>query len=235
MTTLLFHNFPSNVIALVSDRTVDFTLGVPPLAWTEAQRQYLSAHLPREILPIISMRQVHGDQIIEADTDILDKHGLIEADGIVTDRKNFPIAVRTADCLPIFIFDPQKKCIGLVHAGWKGSQQQIAAKAIKKMQDNWSCLPENLLITLGPGIRQCCYQTGDEFQEFFPREVVVKENAFYLDLFQVNKNQLLHGGVRAENILENFSCTCCDPRFFSYRREGLKSGRHISVMMLKGF
>ncbi len=233
MTTLLSHNFPSGVAALVSDRTIDFALGPQQIDLTGPQHEYLSARLKQKISPVLNIRQVHGDGIIEVDESWLGRQVVPEADGVVTGAKNFPIAVRTADCLPIFIFDPRQECIGLVHAGWKGSRKEIVVKTIGKMTKLWQSRPEHLIVTVGPGIRSCCYEVGAEFREFFPRDIILRENRFFLDLVSINKNQLLSGGVRAENIFESSSCTCCDRNFFSYRREGQQTGRHISVMMLQ--
>ncbi len=232
MKTLLSHNFPSEVTAFFSDRTMDFTLPDHP-GLTETQREYLSSRLQRNVEAIVNIRQVHGDHIVDAREDILKNFPVAEADGIITDRVNFLIAVRTADCIPIFIYDPQKKCIGLVHAGWRGSQKEIVIKVLKKMREKWGCLPQNLLVTLGPGIRRCCYKVGQEFQTIFPQEVNHEADIFYLDLTGVNKNQLLRAGVREERIWESPSCTCCDVRFFSYRREGRLAGRHLSLMSLQ--
>ena len=141
--------------------------------------------------------------------------------------------MRTADCLPVYIFDPKKNCLGLVHAGWRGSEKRIVVKALKLMRDYWGCAPENVQIRLGPAIRACCYQVGQEFKEFFPGEVFPREEKLFLDLALVNRNQLLKYGVRPKNIFDTEACTCCDPSLFSYRREGQAAGRHLSLMILK--
>ena len=101
------------------------------------------------------------------------------------------------------------------------------------MTEQWQTPPEDLKVVLGPAIRSCCYEVGKEFLEYFPREVSAKDQHLYLDLPLVNKTQLTFWGVRTENIFDCQICTCCDPRFFSYRRDGPKAGRMVSVMMLK--
>ncbi|HLD70224.1 MAG TPA: peptidoglycan editing factor PgeF, partial [Candidatus Omnitrophota bacterium] len=182
----------------------------------------------------INIRQVHGDHVLIATAqDLQNQEATPEADGIVTNIPGVPIAVRTADCLPVFIFDPKKNCIGVAHAGWRGSEKQIAVKAVKLMKEYWACASEDLQIAFGPAIRSCCYEVGPEFKTFFPAEILERNNKLFLDLIAVNRNQLLRYGIEAENIFDSEVCTCCDAANFSYRREGKAAGRHISVIVLK--
>ena len=130
-------------------------------------------------------------------------------------------------------YDKKEKCVGLVHAGWRGSQKGIIVNAIKIMGKNWRTRPENLLVALGPAIRSCCYKVGEEFKKYFPREILRRNGSFFLDLIEVNKRQLASCGVKPEKIYDAGICTCCHPEFFSYRREKDKAGRHLSLMMLR--
>ena len=93
--------------------------------------------------------------------------------------------------------------------------------------------PSSLKIVLGPSIRECCYQVGPEFQGFFPSHVREREGHLYLDVVNSNQEQLLQAGVRQENIFDSGICTCCNKNYFSFRRDGVKAGRMISLMMLK--
>ncbi len=226
--------FPSDVRTLVSDRSINFALNEKQLDFIPLQQQYLSSQLGLSIEKIVNIRQVHSNHVMIATSEHLhDKRALRKADAVVTNLYDVPIAVRTADCLPIFIYDFKQKCIGLVHAGWRGSQKKVGVHTLNVMKKHWLCHPKDLLVAFGPGIRDCCYQVGEEFKNYFPEDITPKSNGAYLDLVSVNKRQLLETGVLKDHIFDCRICTCCDPNCFSYRREGEKAGRMISLMMIQ--
>ena len=155
-------------------------------------------------------------------------------DALITDKNNLPLAVFTADCLSIFLYDPVTPAIGLVHAGWRSSKESITAKTIKLMQKQFSTEISDLQAGFGPAIRSCCCEVDKDFSDFFPKEVRVREGRNYLDLAMVNKRQVLESGVKETNIADSGICTFCrNDEFFSYRQEGKLSGRLMSVIMLK--
>ena len=122
--------------------------------------------------------------------------------------------------------------IGIVHAGWKGTYKHIALKTAQKMQEIYSSRLSDLKIVLGPSIRECCYQVGEEFRDYFPLHIKDHGGYLYADIIGANREQLLKSGIRTENIYDSGLCTCCHKNYFSYRRDGEKSGRMISLMML---
>ncbi len=154
------------------------------------------------------------------------------ADGVISNIVNLPIAIRTADCLPVFILDSRRRCFGLIHAGWKGSKNGILEKTLRLLDLNFCSNPSELKIVFGPSIRDCCYQVGEKFLEYFPEEIIVRDS-LYLNLVNVNKRQLMEGGVLEQNIQDCNVCTCCNESFFSHRRDGEKFRRMISLMMLE--
>lgn len=235
MITPLFHNFfPQGVITLVSDRTVDFTLRHENFELTRQQEGFLAQYLGHHLKSLVNIQQVHGEMVINFTRANVDTIGPFkQADGSITQEVNLPLAVRTADCLPIFIFDPVNQGIGLVHAGWRGSQKSISIKSVKIMEESWGACTDDLKVAFGPCIRICCYKVGAEFREYFPQEVILRKDDFFLDLAQVNKNQLISYGVKKQNICDCNICTCCDSQFFSFRREGPNVGRMISSIMLR--
>ncbi|MFH1269805.1 MAG: peptidoglycan editing factor PgeF [Candidatus Omnitrophota bacterium] len=158
-----------------------------------------------------------------------------DADALITDKKNVPLSIFTADCLSVFLYDPKVPGIGLLHAGWRSSREEVAAKAIQLMRGKFNTKAENLYALLGPAIRDCCYEVGKEFIDFFTPEYLIERNgSYYLDLAGMNKKQLLAQGVKDENIFDSKICTACrNEEFFSYRKEGGNCGRIMSVMMLK--
>jgi len=161
------------------------------------------------------------------------KTPIAQADGFVTNVPGIALAVRTADCLPIFLFDPRKQAIGIIHAGWKGTQQRIAVAALETMQREYGSQPQDILAMFGPCIRRCCYEVGEDFGETFPDETFVRFGKYFLDLPLVNRTQMLDAGVLLEHIQDDDVCTDCEDELFSYRREGEQAGRHLSLIQIK--
>ena len=128
MTPFFTNTFPSKVITFVSQRPDDFSYSKDNHNFNEDQKQFFSVLLGGGCKDIVHVRQVHGDKIVKADEDYLRQRqdlDLEEADGIVTDAARIPLAIRTADCLPVFMYDTEKECIGLIHVGWRGLKKNI--------------------------------------------------------------------------------------------------------------
>lgn len=155
-------------------------------------------------------------------------------DAFITDERNIPLAILTADCLSLFLFDPLIPAIGLVHAGWRSSKENITLKAIKLMQKQFNTKPSSLHVGFGPAIRSCCCEVTGDFRDFFPKDVSEIDGRFYLDLAKVNKGAALDSGVKETNISDPKICTACkNNEYFSFRKEGKSCGRFMSVIMLK--
>lgn len=199
---------------------------------TADQRAYLLKEYGVVIPLVFWRKQIHGDIILVAHGGAGASKGCPDADAYITDEKNMPIAIRTADCVPVFIFDPRHRAIGLAHAGWRGTYKSIAAKTMQRMQEKYASQPSDLKIVLGPSIRECCYQVGEEFRDYFPSHIRDRGGYLYADVISANRDQLLQAGVRQENIVDSGICTCCNKNYFSFRRDGAKAGRMISLMML---
>lgn len=188
---------------------------------------------------IISAAQAHGSKVYKAEMEDIGRGALsadtaiADTDALITDKAGLPLAVFTADCLSIFLYDSLTPAIGLVHAGWRGSKERILAKAIEAMTKYFSTRPSDLQVGFGPCIRRCCYEVGREFKDFFPRGLVSHNGKYHLDLIAINKEQALEAGVGEEMIFDCQICTSCrNEEFFSYRKEGDRAGRMISIMML---
>lgn len=161
---------------------------------------------------LVCLKQVHGDGIVLVRKK--DKGKMIsKKDALITGEKNLPIAVFTADCLPIFLYDIKGKVICLIHAGKRGTEKEITKKTVFEMIREYNTEPGDLWAGFGPAIRSCCYP---------------------IDLIRENFNQLIKLGVKRKNISDSKFCTSCgNDKFFSYRKEGNLCGRMMSVMMLK--
>lgn len=162
------------------------------------------------------------------------ENSLEDTDAFITDLKNTPLAIFTADCLSVFLYDPGKPAVGIVHAGWRSSRRNITAKAIRLMQKKFNTRTEDLYVSFGPAIRSCCYKVGRELKSYFPHSTLEKDGRYYLDLVKENQQQVLQTGLSRERMFDCAICTACgNSGFFSWRREGPSCGRLISVIMLK--
>jgi len=220
------------LVALTSDASISFIPVDFDAPLTNDQRAYLKNACGVDIPQVFWRKQVHGNDILVAIGNSGSSKSCPDADAYITHEKNLPIAIRTADCVPVFIFDPQNRIIGLAHAGWRGTYKSIAVKTAQKMQEKYASQFSDLKIVLGPSIRECCYQVGEEFRHYFPSHVKDRGGYLYADVVGVNRDQLLQAGVLPENILDSGICTCCNKNYFSFRRDGTKAGRMISLMMM---
>ena len=225
----LFDNFfPHDVSAGMTDRSVNFERPQESNGFTDSQQRFLRRH-GIDLSKAAQIRQVHGKRVIFISDGIAE---IQQSDGLVTDRQNIPLMIRVADCLPVFLYDTRQKVIGLVHAGWRGTRQQIALEAIKVMQEHGQSHVNDIKVGLGPSIRSCCYEVGEEFKGIFPSETIEKNQALFFDLPGANRNQLLAAGIVKENICDSRICTSCDQRFFSYRRQGQRAGRMLALFKM---
>jgi YfiH family protein len=216
---------------------VDFYQGLP-----DGRAGYGLTGLQREALhaggvpcgnSLVFPKQVHGDVIWCVDILDAGRRGEVEADAVVTDTPGLPIAVRTADCLPLLMVDPHRRVVAAVHAGWKSAKLEIAFKTVECMRTRYGVDPRHVRAVIGPCIRRENYQVSADFKAFFPGEVHEVSGHCYLDLAAVNARQLIEAGVLEAHL---FDCGLCSfglpKRFFSFRREAEGSGRMLSVIMM---
>ena len=189
---------------------------------------------------LVCAKQVHDASVRYAD--ITDKgkgavvydDAIADTDAFITDKKNIPITIFTADCLSVFIYDIKTPAIGIVHAGWRSTKENIVLRAINLMEAKFNTRADDLYVGFGPAIGRCCYEVSADFNSIFPGFVRESGDKYYFDLVGVNKNRLLGAGIKQENIFDSCLCTSCKKEdCFSFRREGSSCGRIMSVMMLK--
>ncbi len=157
-----------------------------------------------------------------------------DCDALITDRKNLVVTVLTADCVPILLYDPKKRVIAAVHAGWKGTKARIVFKTVEKMHEEFGSDPGDILAGVAPSIGRCCYEVGEDVAQHFsdrPEAYTKVGEKYMLDLPYINKYQLLKTGLSEANIEMSGICTACETeRFFSYRKEQGCSGRFMSMI-----
>lgn len=192
--------------------------------------------------------QVHGARVVKAGErergrGTLNAEGAIrQTDGFISNVPDVPLTILTADCVPIFILDPVRRAIGLVHAGWKGTLNRMAERVIIKMEEEYGSQPEELIAALGPSIGPCCYQVGEDVVNVFrkqfpdwPAFILSKlaEEKWTLDLWEATRLQLMRVGIKDDNTINSRMCTSCgNDVFFSRRRDGFPTGRMMSLVML---
>jgi len=196
---------------------------------------------------IIIPFQTHETEIRHIDRKFLNlpaaekKEHLSGIDALITNCPNVCIGITTADCVPLLFFDPVQKVIAAAHAGWRGTCGRIAEKTVLAMISLYNCLPENILVTIGPSISAQVYNVGKELIENFKSarfeasEIFETRNeVIFLDLWKANRSSLLSAGIQPHHIETSGICTFTEhEKFFSARRLGIKSGRMLSGIMLK--
>ncbi len=182
---------------------------------------------------IALQRQIHSDLI----TYVSAGGEFGESDALITDKKNVGLAVSSADCAAIFMFDSKKKIIAAVHSGWRGTQKKILLKTLQKLKEDFNSNPEDLIAYICPSISQKNYEVGKEVAGLFDEKYVIpKGEKFLLGVSRANFDMLINFGVPKNNIQASTLCSYeMNNILHSYRRDGLRSGRALGVISIKDF
>lgn len=181
-------------------------------------------------------------------------------DALITNERGLRIGVKTADCVPILLYDAGHQAIAAIHSGWKGTVQNIIAATITRMKEEFSTDPDDILAIIGPCIHVDAFEVGDEVYEKFAAMEVLKDTGvpakrlplmsashlptdgvgevlkWHIDLPAVCRIELLSSGVKPENIEVRPECTwTLHDQFFSARRLGKQFDRQriINTIMLQ--
>ncbi len=206
-------------------------------------RQILLRSMDIETGHLFLTRQVHGNRVHLLDDPgaVPEDAARVDADALLTRLPDRPIAVMTADCVPVVIYDPVRHAAAVVHAGRRGTEARIVSATVAAFEKHCGSRPEDLVAGMGPGIGGCCYEVGGDCIEPFQsryaeweRFVHPDEKGKYrLDLFEANRQDALEAGLQPQNIHRLGPCTACDTeRFFSYRKEA-ETGRLLTLAMLR--
>ncbi len=161
-------------------------------------------------------------------------------DAVITQKPEICLMVLVADCANILFYDFEKKIIGAIHAGWKGTLKGTTEKAILKAMGEFGCDPNDIKAGLGPSIGPCCLEVKEDVarrvEELYKEEdhvLAEKDGKRYLDLWRANQIQLQNTGIPRKNIEISGICTACHVNeFFSHRKEDI-TGRFAAGIMLK--
>lgn len=203
---------------------------------------------------LVFTRQTHSDCVARVGRDDCGQ-GLFfpvkhPRDALITDEPGVVLTVFTADCTPVLLYDPVRRAVGGVHAGWRGTVQDIAGKTVRAMESAFGCRPEDIRAAIGPCISRCCFETDRDVPQALldvlggaawccidgctPEEVSggLPECKYHVDLKEANRRQLLRAGVTQISVCGE--CTACRPdRFWSHRRTGGRRGSLAAVIALK--
>ncbi|HSX11474.1 MAG TPA: peptidoglycan editing factor PgeF [Chlamydiales bacterium] len=181
---------------------------------------------------LIFPHQTHGTNVQRVTLKNLGK--TLQADALFTTEKGIALGVTHADCQAAIFYDPVHEAVAVVHSGWRGSVQNIYARTLEAMQREIGTQPQNLLVCISPSL-------GPDHAEFknYKQELPQDFWAFqvkpnYFNFWAISRKQLSSLGILDKNIEITETCTVCNPKdYFSYRREK-DTGRHGTVVALKG-
>jgi polyphenol oxidase len=193
-------------------------------------REYFFNQLGLTIQNVAIQKQIHSDIITETN-----QGGLIgESDALITKQRGIGLAISSADCVPVFIYDKLNKVIAGVHSGWRGTQKQILKKTLVKLRSCFNSEPENLFVFIGPSVSQKNYEVGKEVADQFDGSYVLqKDQKLFLDVVQINLDFLYEFGIGSNQIEVSPLCSYEEKEVLhSYRRDGMKSGRSLGVISM---
>jgi hypothetical protein len=207
--------------------------------WTD-----VAASMGVERSRLLLVRQVHGTSVAIASRGDSRLWQRPEADAIVTDDPDVAIGVRVADCAPILVYDPTRRVVAAIHAGWRGASAGIAAVTIRTLKDAFGSSPGDLTAAVGPCLGGCCGEVGPEvvaaFESTFDRAARPwftsgAADRSFLDLERANRDQLEQAGVPAASIFASGLCTKTHhDRLHSYRAHNANAGRMLAAIKAQG-
>jgi len=164
-----------------------------------------------------------------------------DTDGLFTAEKNVLLTLCFADCVPLYFYAPSRELIGIAHAGWKGTVQDIAGEMVRAWSSE-GINPLEIHALIGPAIDKCCYIVDDYVMNFVKKldnvnskpYKKISNNQYRLDLKELNYQLLVRAGIPPEQIQVSSYCTSCENQlFFSHRRDAGKTGRMMSFIGFK--
>ena len=195
---------------------------------------------------LVCSRQVHLDHVLRVDrADAgkgIDRERDYEADSLITNEPGLGLVIFSADCIPVLLLDPVRRCAAAVHAGWRGTALGIAARAALRMREDYGCRPEHIRAAIGPGISPCCFLTRDDVPGALrdglgsQAETCIRpaeDGRWHVDLKGANALWLRRAGLSPEHIALCPDCTACrTDRFWSHRVMGERRGSMAAIIQL---
>lgn len=212
----------------------------------KSNREALCQLLDIEDCRLLMPHQVHLAEIAVVDREMMSlsaeerQQRLDGIDALMTNEAGVCIGVSTADCIPVLLYDPIRRASCAIHAGWRGTVQRIAEKAVGRMTETYGTNPKDIIAQIGPGIHLESFEVGDEVNEAFekagfPMEQISKRyEKWHIDLPECNRLQLVAAGIPEAQIAVSPVCTFQQSdTFFSARRLSIHSGRIFTGILLQ--
>jgi polyphenol oxidase len=226
-----------------SEATPEFTLSFsssPDRTFIQQNRNLLAVAMGVENSNLYFPSQVHKTRIVQIKKNT-PREELLETDALITNEPGFCIAVMSADCVPILLYDKRNNAVGAVHSGWRGTVARILEKTLDRMRETFGTKGDDLYAGIGPSVSQDSYEVGEEVVSEVHRSfgnknelmIPVGINKAKLDLWKANKLQLMEFGVPAARIEISDLCTVKNNNHFFSARKG-DAGRFAAGIILRG-
>jgi YfiH family protein len=208
-----------------------------------AERQFKHLADLLGIETLVFLKQVHKNTgyVVTEDTRAhLARPFFTEGDYLLTNLPGVGIGIMTADCLPIIIHDTRNNALGAIHAGWRGSVGHIAMKAFERMQEAYGTRGVDVRVYFGPSAKPCCYEVGQAVIDYTNTDPLLADSLVehngktYLNVTRYNMLQLREVGIPQLAFHADYNtCTICDDRLCSYRRDAKSPYRQMTVIALR--
>lgn len=184
--------------------------------------------------------QVHGTDVVFALNPPRDWRELGECDALWTDRPHVALGIKVADCLPVTLIDPDHRVAANLHSGWRGAAAGITDRTVAELHRLSSFSADSARAWLGPSIRGCCFEVGEEVVDAFANRYGNVEDCVdrtrgerpHFDLVRMTRRVLAESGIGEERIVDSGLCTRCEPpTFHSYRRDRANTGRVLAIVV----
>jgi YfiH family protein len=194
------------------------------------------------IFDIVCSHQIHSANVrivTRGDCGQLFKPTTHKADALITKDPGVALMVFSADCVPILLHDPIHNVIGAIHAGWRGTAENIAGAAIHKMVSEFGCNPNEISAAIGPCISKCCYETDRDVMSALVKTmgedangcITARNNKYMVDLKEANRLLLHRAGLY--DIMVSEECTSCqNDKYWSHRRTNGQRGSQVAIIVL---
>jgi YfiH family protein len=221
------------------------TRGDDPDCVRENYRRFCAA-VGTDVNSVVMSNQVHGNEVravtaADSKRDLYDPEGY-SADGLITDIPGVALTIFSADCIPVLLYDPVRRVIAAVHAGWMGTALGIAARAAEKMVSVYGSSSSDILAAIGPGISRCCFETHEDVPNAMTEALGAKAQPciealgagkYKVDLKGLNSLWLKQAGVLPGHIAVDTDCTLCHPeKYWSHRAHREHRGSQAAMIQL---
>lgn len=225
---------PGSISAGVTGRKINMTdYSAPEREMRESDRNLLSSVTGLDAGKILMLEQVHGDRIFMIDKFPRNESiSFGEGDGMITPLPGLCLVIRTADCVPVFLYDRGKQVIGAVHSGWKGTHLDITGKCIGLMREEYGSDPRDISSFILPSIGPESYEVNRDVADFFPDDTILRDGKIYVNLWGSIEKSCVRCGLNPENIYNTGICNRRNTGDFFSHRYGDR-GRNLNFIFMK--